>query len=101
MTDDFGDFEDFDDEFGAGETEVETFEDLGDPIGDNDLDATLAEMVEVFAGDPDVAACTLEQLRLKATTDQLFELADAYQYEYEPSMEAQDVLFGVLSACGG
>ncbi|HSP04774.1 MAG TPA: hypothetical protein VLR27_14780 [Acidimicrobiales bacterium] len=103
MTDDLGGFEDFDDEFGYGETEVEveTFEELGDPIGGNDLDATLAEMVEVFAGDPDVAACALEQLRLKATPDQLFELADAYQYEYEPSMEAQDVLFGVLSSCGG
>jgi hypothetical protein len=100
LTDDFEDFGD-ELELELGETEVETFEELGDPIGDNDLDATLAEMVEVFAGDPDVAACTLEQLRLKATTDQLFELADAYQYEYEPSMEAQDVLFGVLSACGG
>jgi hypothetical protein len=101
MTDDFEDFDDFDDEYGYEETEVETFDGLGDPIGGKDLDATLAEMVDVFAGDPDVAACTLEQLRLKATPNQLFELADAYQYDYEPSLEAQDVLFATLSACGG
>ena len=103
MIDEFDDeaFDDFDDEFGFGEAEVETFEEPGDPIGGNALDATLTDMVAVFTGDPDVAACTLEQLRLQASTEQLFELADAYEFEYEPSLEAQDVLFGALSACGG
>src|SRR5690606_23972817 len=83
LTDDFEDFEDFDDEFGFGETEVEAVEELDDPIGGgNGLDATLDEMVSVFTGDPKVAACTSEQLHLQATTEQLAELADAYEFEY-------------------
>lgn len=94
MTDDFEEFEEF--------------EEVGEPVGGgtapgtgSDLDATLAEMVAVFTGDPDVATCTLDQLRMGAPTDVLWELADAYVLEYEPSAEAQEALFGALSNCGG
>lgn len=80
-------------------------EELGGAIGGEPdaatIDALLGEVLSAFTSDPDVAACALEQLHLQATTEQLHELVDAYQHQYEPSVEAQDVLFGVLSACGG
>ena len=98
MTDDF---EDFEDGLGLGEAEPEVLEDVGDPIDSGTLDATLTDMLTVFTGDPEVATCAFDQLYLTATVGQLTELADAYEYEYEPSMEAQDVLFAALSACGG
>lgn len=87
MIDEFGD-EEFGDEF-------------GEPLGGDDLDTTLADMLTVLTSDPKVATCALDQLYATASTDQLYELADAHDYEYEPSVEAQEVLFAALSACGG
>ncbi|HEY1118254.1 MAG TPA: hypothetical protein VGE43_11155, partial [Acidimicrobiales bacterium] len=116
----FGFDEELDFEEGSGspdgfgtETSTEAFDDLGEPIpGDGSEPGTapavdptteelLAELLLTVTGDQAVADCALGELYANATTDQLYELADAYQYDFEPSVEAQDVLFGAVERCGG
>lgn len=101
--------EDLGNGFSIGEGGTERFSDVGEPIGGVDLaepdvasiDTIVGEMLTVITNDPAVATCTLEQLRVTATTEQMYELADAYLYEFEPSPETQDLLFTALTACGG
>jgi hypothetical protein len=90
--------------------QTDVFEDVGEPVPDGqlsqpgteatDIDAILAEIVDYFADDRDMAECAVAELYATARTDQLTELADAYRYDFEPSPEAQDVLFTALAACG-
>lgn len=106
MSDDLGEFE----ELGDVEASTEVFSDVGEPFEgepgtagsvDTATEGVLIEMLGALAGDPKVADCALDQLYATARVDLLYEIADGYQYEYEPSAEAQDVLFAALSACGG
>lgn len=59
----------------------------------------LSQLVNGTTGDPDVARCVLDVLYTEADTEVLYELADAYELDFEPSMAAQDVFFGALEAC--
>jgi hypothetical protein len=95
------------------EASTEVFEDVGEPLFDDGsgkpgtmqfdtgTDALLLEMLEAFTGDPALAECALAELYATARTDQLYELTDAYEFDYEPPAEAQDVLFAALERCGG
>lgn len=109
MSDDFGEFEEFED-FGDVEASTEVFSDVGEPLYgepgtagsvDTATEGVLIEMLGALAGDPKVADCALDQLYATARIDQLYEIADSYQYDYEPSAEAQDVFFAALTACDG
>lgn len=104
---DGGDFDDLG-------TITEEFEEFGEPIEpgtglesfeagsiDARTSGLVEELVSMVAGDADVAACVLAELKATATPNQMVELADAYAFDFEPSMDAQDVLFTALEICGG
>ena len=106
MEDDFEEFEDF----GDVEASTEVFSDVGDPIYgdpgtagsvDTATEGVLIEMLGAITGDPAVADCALDELYATARIDQLYEIAESYEYDYEPSAETQDVFFAALTACGG
>ena len=115
--DDFsGGFEDYDDfemydDF-SGESSTEHFDDVGEPLFDDGFgqpgsavdtstETLLLQLLDALTGDARVTDCALGELYATARKDLLYELAEAYQYEYEPSGEAQDALFAALDLCGG
>lgn len=113
---DLEDLEDLGDDLGSWE-ESEDVEASAEPFDDPTLDqgfgeagaATvgpageklLRELLATFTFDPAVVECTLGELYASATGEQVYELADAHQYDFEPSPETQEALFIALEACGG
>lgn len=64
-------------------------------------DALIGELVRgAVGGDEAAASCVLDQLHAIAATEQLYELADAHELGFEPSMDTQDVFFAALQTCG-
>lgn len=61
----------------------------------------LRELLAAFTSDPAVVECTLGELYASATSEQVYGLADAQQYDFEPSPDTQEVLLVALEACGG
>jgi hypothetical protein len=71
----------------------------GTSAGGSRTSALVEELVRMVAGDVDVAACVLAQLEATANPNQMAELADAYEYDFEPSPATMDVFYAALDAC--
>lgn len=105
----------------SGEEIVEEFEAIGEPLElDDDFEsgsggvlpgtlyplsseqqALLEEFVLGAVGDDlDAATCVLDELDAFASSEQLLELVDAYELEFEPSQPTQDLFFTALETCG-
>lgn len=99
--DGFGDFEEYEydeyDEQFPGESFPTTTTITGTQGGIID-EAALDELLIAYAGDQSTAACIRAELTL-VDPWLVAELVDSYIYDYEPSLEAQDVFFAAADAC--
>jgi len=86
----------------------EAYPGAGEPVGPGALGGVdvrtsglVEELMTMVAGDADVAGCVLAELDRTATPEQLTQLADSYEQDFEPATEVQDLLFGAIEVCGG
>lgn len=101
--DDFQDLEDLED-FGSeyeGPGDFEEFEsEVPGQGGTGAVDITsLRRFVQEFSGGDEAFGDCLLSALLELDESTLFELGDAYEFEYEPSQETQQAFFGAVDVC--